>query len=287
MKTNHYSVLPLVGAAIMITTLVAGSALAASTAIGLAVANGSFQVDQAKVWGSSSLFEGSTVQTAVTASQLQVNGGANVRLAADSRVKVYRSRMVLEQGFTELRAASGFTVEARSLAITPRTREGVTRIKLDGASKVTVAALGGSVDVKNSGGLLVARVAAGSSLDFEQQTTGGASASGAGSSAQTGAGAAGSTASGASGSTAAGASGAAGSTAAGAGSTAGATAAGASGAAGAAGAGAAGATGAAAAGISVGTIAIIGGVAVAATVGGLAATGSLPGQSQSTPSASQ
>jgi hypothetical protein len=290
MNTNRNLVLPLVGAAILSAVFGAGTAFAASSAIGLAVANGSFHVDRAQVWGSSSLFEGSTVETATTGSQLHVNG-VDVRLAADTRVKVYGSRMILEQGFTELRAASGFTVEARSLTIAPRSREAVTRIKLQGSRKVTVAAMGGSVDVRNGGGLLVARVAANTSLDFEPQTTSG---TGAGSTPQTGAGAAGSSAGGASGSAsdaaaqtgAAGASGTAGSTAAGAGGAAGATAAGGNGAAGAAAAGA-GAAAAAGAGIGAGTIVIIGGVAVAATLGGLAATGSLPGQSQSTPSASQ
>ena len=69
----------------------------------------------------------------------------------------------------------------------------------------------------------------------------------------------------------------------------GAAAAASSGAAGAAGtAGAVGAAGAAtAAGIGAGTIAVIGGVAAAATVGGLAAVGGLPGQGESTPSASR
>ena len=85
MKTTHKLILSLTGAAVL-TILGVGTALAANTAIGLAVANGSFQVDRAKVWGSSSLFEGSTVETGVAISQIQVSGIADVRLAADSRV---------------------------------------------------------------------------------------------------------------------------------------------------------------------------------------------------------
>jgi hypothetical protein len=174
MRTNHKSNLPLAGAACILLTLGVSAALAANTSIGLAVANGSFQVDRAQVWGSSSLFEGSTVETTVTASQIQVNGGVDVRLAAGSRVKVYRQRMVLEQGFTQIQAAAGYAVEARSLTIATGAREAVARIKLDGARKVTVAALGGPVEVRNGGGLLVARVEAGRSLDFEPQTDGAA-----------------------------------------------------------------------------------------------------------------
>jgi len=283
MKTNLRFLWPLKTAAMFIAVtaaLTSSPVLAASTAIGLAVAKGGFQVDRAQVWGSSSLFEGNTVQTTVTGSQIQVNGGADVRLASDTRVKVYRSKMVLEEGFMEVRAANGFAVEARSLAITPKAREGVTRIKLQGARKVTVAALSGSVEVKNGSGVLVARVGAGMSLDFEPQTAGTQTSGG------------GQTATGASGSSTSGASGSAGAEASQSGTTgtaagaSGSTASGASGASGTAGATAAGA-GASAGGISAGTIAIIGGVAVAATLGGLAATGSLPGQGQSSPSASQ
>ncbi len=174
MKTNHNSILPLAGAASILLTLGVSAILAAGTAIGLAVADGSFQVDRAQVWGSSSLFEGSTVETTLTASQIQVNGGVDVRLAADSRVKVFRQKMVLEQGFTQIQAATGYAVEARSLTIATGTRETVARIKLDGARKVTVAALGGPVEVRNGGGLLVARVETGRSLDFEPQTDGAA-----------------------------------------------------------------------------------------------------------------
>jgi hypothetical protein len=276
MKTTHKLILSLTAAAVL-TILGIGTALAANTAIGLAVANGSFQVDRAKVWGTSSLFEGSTVETGVAISQIQVSGIADVRLAADSRVKVYHSKMVLEQGFTEIRGAHGFTVEARSLTISPRTREGVTRIKLQNGRKVTVAALGGPVDVTNGGGMFVARVAAGASLDFEPQTTGAPPTTGqTGSTADTQSTAGtGQTGTGTTGATQ-GADSTSGATAAGTGS-------GTAGTAGAAGAGGA----AAGTGIGVGTIAVIGGVAVAATVGGLAATGSLPGQSNSGPSASQ
>lgn len=289
MKTNHNSMLLWCGAAVFLMVIGTGAVVAAGTAIGMAVAHGSFQVDRAAVRGSSSLFEGSTVETAVTASEIQVEGSAAVRLAADSRVRVYRSRMVLEEGFTEVRRAAGYTVEARSLTIAPQVHDAVARIRLEGARKVTVAALGGPVEVRNSSGVLVARMGAGMSLDFEPQAAGSAAANGGtqtGASGATGSGAqAGANTGGAPGS--AGGAGVQAGTGTGAAAGSGAGAPG-GGAAGASAAGAGAATGAAAgAGIGVGTIAVIGGVAVAATVGGLAATGSLPGQSSSAPSASR
>jgi len=173
MTSNHNSTRLLIGAALIMTIFETG-AWAATSAIGLAVANGSFQVDRARVWGSSSVFEGSTVETDQTSSQIRMTGGAEVRLAADSRATVFQRKMVLEQGFTQIQTGPGYTVEARSLAIAAEAHDAVARIKLEGLHKVTVAALGGRVQVRNAGGLLVAWVEAGKSLDLEPQQEGAA-----------------------------------------------------------------------------------------------------------------
>ena len=147
---------------------------AAGTAIGMAVANGSFQVDHSRVWGNTTLFDGSIIQTASVPSQLQLNGGVQMRLASDTRVTVYQRRLVLEAGYGQLESGADFEVEARSLRITPATRQTVARIRLEGDRKVVVAALSGSVRVRNSFGLLVANVEEGKSLDFEPQPAGAA-----------------------------------------------------------------------------------------------------------------
>src|SRR6266567_2060565 len=69
---------------------------AEGTPIGMAVANGSFLVDQSRVWGNTTLFDGSMIETATAASDLQLNGGVMMRLASESRARVYRDRLVLE-----------------------------------------------------------------------------------------------------------------------------------------------------------------------------------------------
>jgi len=294
---------------------------AAETAIGMAVANGSFQVDHSRVWGNTTLFDGSIIETTVTPSQLQLNGGVQMRLSSDSRATVYQRKLVLEAGYGQLESATDFEVEARSLHISPVTRQTVARIRVEGGRKVVVAALTGSVRVRNSFGLLVANVEAGKSLDFEPPAVGAAApthVSGCllvksdkivlveqitsvvlelqgpgldkeiGNHVEISGVAADQPAS------VPGASqlirvaalkevskGGCSAVAKKVGATAAAV-----GTAAAAGAAGAAGAGAAAAGIGVGTIAVIGGVAAAATVGGLAAVGSLPGQSDSPPSAS-
>jgi hypothetical protein len=175
MRTNHYLPMrPPAVAALALLTVALSAAVAANTAIGMAVANGSFQVDHSQVWGSSSLFEGSTVETSRTASQIRLSGTVDARLAAESRVTVYRDRMVLDQGFTQIQAAPRYEVRASMLAISTEAPGSVARIKLNGEHKVTVAALGGPVAIRNLGGLLVARVEPGESLDFEPRDDGAA-----------------------------------------------------------------------------------------------------------------
>jgi hypothetical protein len=317
------------GASILFVSGAFSSLVAAGTPIGMAVANGSFLVDHSRVWGNTTLFEGSVIETATAQSEVQLNSGVTMRLASDSRATVYQNKLVLESGYGQLESAAPYEIEARSLQISTGRPGSVARIRLEGARKVTVAALGGDVRVLNAAGLLVADVEAGKSLDFEPQAAGAATPThasgclleksgkiivveqitnvilelqGLGLEHEIGnrveiTGAATSSPVSVPGASqlikvaavkevskggctsiakkvgaataAAGAATAVAGAAAGAGS--------------AAGAGAA----AASAGIGIGTIAVIGGVAAAATVGGLAAVGSLPGQSDSPPSASR
>ncbi|HLK61879.1 MAG TPA: hypothetical protein VKU19_00470 [Bryobacteraceae bacterium] len=150
------------------------SSLPAASFIGMAVANGSFEVDHARVWGNSNLFDGSVVETETASSQLQITGGVQMRLASNTRATVYQNRLVLESGFGQLESAAGYEVEAGSLRISTAASDSVARIRVLENHRVTVAAVRGVVRVANGTGLLVANVAAGSSLDFEPQTAGAA-----------------------------------------------------------------------------------------------------------------
>lgn len=173
MKTKLSILRPLVRATMILWVIGTISWLsAANTAIGMAVANGSFQIDHSRVWGNTTLFDGSIIETATASSQLQLNGGAQMRLASNTRATVYQNKLVLESGYGQLESAAGYEIEARSLRISPVARDTVARIRLVGDRTVTVAAIRGAVRVANGTGLLVANVEAGSSLDFEPQVAG-------------------------------------------------------------------------------------------------------------------
>jgi hypothetical protein len=292
---------------LFICTLSAG--FAASPAIGLVVANGSFQLDHSRVWGSATLFDGNIVETSTSSSQLQLHNGVNLRLAAETRARVYESRMILEKGIGQLESTK-YRIEAASLRIEADKPGTMARVQLDGQKRVVVAARDGAVRVSNSDGVLIARLNSGREMSFEPQDSGAAAITkvsgilalkdgkfilidrvtnvtmelqGAGLEAEVGnlveiTGTVDSAAP----------------TVAGASQlidvtaikrlTKGARAA----AAGAAGAAGAGAAGAAAGGLSTGAVvAIVGGIAAAGTLGGLAAAHDLPGQGSSQPSTSR
>ena len=136
---------------------VACSAVASSPAIGLAFSNGSLQVDNARVWGNTTIFDGNTIETSKAASDVKLNTGVQMRLASDSRAKVYQQYMVLEKGYGQVEASGGYEVQARSLRITPAAPHTVARVRLEGESTVMVAALTGLVRVTNSAGVVVAK----------------------------------------------------------------------------------------------------------------------------------
>ncbi|MGA2593591.1 MAG: hypothetical protein ABSH32_27055, partial [Bryobacteraceae bacterium] len=147
--------------------------LSASPAIGLVVANGSFQLDNSRIWGNATLFDGNVIETNVSASQLQLHNGVKLRLAAESRARVYESRLLLEKGIGQLESLN-YRIEAAGLRVTADAPGATARVQLTGPNRVVVAARAGSVRVANSEGILVARLSSGREMAFEPQEGGAA-----------------------------------------------------------------------------------------------------------------
>src|SRR2546422_1032697 len=94
----------------------------------------------ARVSGNATLFDGSTIETATAPSQIHLEGGPRLRLAAETRARIYHNKLVLESGFGQLEAAPGYEVEARTLHITAASPGTVTRIRLAADRNVVVVA---------------------------------------------------------------------------------------------------------------------------------------------------
>src|SRR6476620_3699714 len=139
--------------------LLAGSwmNLPAAVGIGMVNAGGPFQVDHARVVGNATLFNGTLIETGKVAGDLQLNTGARMQLASESRAVVFQDRLVLERGVGQLQG-TGYKIEALTLRIVADEPVTSARVTLNGVTRVQVAALQGRVHVTNSQGLLVANL---------------------------------------------------------------------------------------------------------------------------------
>ncbi|MCP5116258.1 MAG: hypothetical protein GY953_35975 [bacterium] len=149
--------------------------MAAQPAIGVAVASGSFHLDEDRVSGNGTLFEGSTVVTGQASSQLRLTDGIQMQLASSSQGTVYRDRLVLERGTGQLENARDYRIEAMGLEIVSEDPQSAARVKVDDDNLVEVAALRGALRVTNGDGILLAALPAGRALAFDA-TKAGASA---------------------------------------------------------------------------------------------------------------
>ncbi len=155
----------------MALAVVAGSVSlvsAAAPAIGMASAQSGATLDNAKVSGNATIFEGSTLQSSGY-SRIHLNNGSRLDLAAGSTAQVFANRVSLQQGMSEVQSSTGFEIDARSLRIQPSAANSIARVKLDGNKQVFVTALNSPVNVLNKEGMLVARVAPGMPLSFMPQ----------------------------------------------------------------------------------------------------------------------
>ncbi len=141
---------------------------AAEQVIGMANADGSFSIDNARVSRHATLFDGNLVETAKASSTLDLTGGARVRLAAASRGRVYHDHLVLERGASEIHGAD-YLIEALALRVAPATPEASAKVARLAADRIEVAAVTGAVRVMSAEGVLLASLESGRVLEFAPQ----------------------------------------------------------------------------------------------------------------------
>jgi hypothetical protein len=143
------------------------SVAASPSSIGIVVTSGQAQVDGAIVRGNSTLFQGSVVQAGTATSDLLLPGGSNLLLQPNSGVKVYREYAVLEHGAAVQRGSN--TLVADGLKVSSLSPQGAVFVAIQDDSRLSVAAQGGTAEVRNPGGDLVARLEPGRALSFAIQ----------------------------------------------------------------------------------------------------------------------
>ena len=149
---------------------------AATVSIGSVSARGGMWVDNNRVQGNATLFDGSVVQTGHATAILRLDKGVEITLASDSRAALHRDRLVLQQGESELTASPSFQIEAKGLHATPGRQSSRGVVSITAENTVQVAALTGSFAVTDDQGVLLASVRPGQSMSFAKQTAGDPSA---------------------------------------------------------------------------------------------------------------
>src|SRR5665213_1497625 len=143
--------------------------MASAPVIGMASAQSGATLDDSRVSGTATLFEGSKIK-ADGYSRLHLNNGTRLDLAAGSQAQVFAKYASLESGTSEIEGVSGYEIDAHTLKIQLAEKNSIARVKIDTSdNRVYVTALNASVNVRNSQGLLVAKVAPGLPFSFLPQ----------------------------------------------------------------------------------------------------------------------
>jgi hypothetical protein len=170
MNVDRFSVQSLIA---LILTANLSLGMAAAPAVGIVTAAGSFTIDASNITGNATLFEGNQIETGKASSQLQLNNGARMQLAAESRGIVYRDRLVLEKGTSLIQSGSTSQVEANSLRIRPASESAGAQVSIGQSGTVQVAALRGPVRVTAANGVLLANLQEGKTIDFTPDSSAG------------------------------------------------------------------------------------------------------------------
>ncbi len=144
------------------------AALAASPpVIGVARSRGSLLIDSASVPGSATIFNGSSLQTLGSPSDVRLRSGEALTLAPSSAATIYDQRIVLRDGLVEANHLTRSPIDAGDLLIAASGADGRFRVAIDKNRQVRVSALSGTAEVRNSTGMLVARVFPGTALQLQ------------------------------------------------------------------------------------------------------------------------
>lgn len=149
--------------------LTVSAALGRPTVIGTAIAPGTFRIDNTTVRGNATLLDGSVIESALASPSVQIDGNVRFSLGAESRGRVFGSRIELEKGSVKLEKGASFQLAALGLSMQPgHLAAGV--VAFDGARRVQVSATRGAWQVRDAQGQVIANLPAGVTLWFEPQS---------------------------------------------------------------------------------------------------------------------
>ena len=150
--------------AILLTLVITGWSFGAT--IGTITSNGRFDLEGATIWNQGTLLEGAHVATGSAASRLKLQNGADLRIGAASKARIYGNRLLLETGIAEGSLSESYLMEAAPMGITVTGKDAQAQVRVSEKGGVLVASLRGSLEIHGSQGLLLARLAEGNALEL-------------------------------------------------------------------------------------------------------------------------
>ncbi len=140
--------------------------LAASPAIGIASAVGTFMVNSSIVEGNANLFDGSRIRTDKASSKVYLMSGAALVLGVNSAGTIYRDHFTLNQGATKVDNLTGYSIRADRYEIQQNKPSSQAIVRLN-QGVVEIAAVAGSLSVLDEHGALLTRIGAGTASAFQ------------------------------------------------------------------------------------------------------------------------
>ena len=140
--------------------------IAASPAIGVASAVGTFMVNSSEVEGNANLFDGSRIRTDKASSKVYLMSGAALVLGINSAGTIYRDHFTLNQGATKVDNLTGYSIHAERYDIRQGKPSSQAVVRIDQGT-VEIAALAGSLNIFDEKGALLTRIGAGTTSAFQ------------------------------------------------------------------------------------------------------------------------
>lgn len=155
--------------AVLALFCMASYAFAGTAVLGTASVRGDMRVDGNAVRGDATVFDGSVVETGDASAKLRMGHGVDITMSRSSRGTIYRDRFVLQRGESEMTASGAFELEANGLHVWANKPNSVAIVGLTPKNTVQVAALAGSLEVRDGQGILLSNVLPGRPLSFAMQ----------------------------------------------------------------------------------------------------------------------
>ena len=140
-----------------------------SAPIGTASANGEFWLDGSRASGAGPLHEGTQVRAAATPITFKLANGVDAHLVANTEARILSNRMLLEKGRGQFVVRRDYEIQALGLRVIMVVPNSAVRIEVADSHKLEVAVLIGLSRVVNSGGIVLANITPGTSLEFNTE----------------------------------------------------------------------------------------------------------------------